>query len=257
MLSRLSVSPLLRIVLARPPARSNRCAFSHSPALQVGGTPLACLRGKHMAANIGSVADFAAIVALAQAVLLGINTSQSCPAAHGATSGTCTRRALPQACRWASVARASSDSKPSTDSSGLPSAPPLTTTSEGSGDGSSGDGPGDDDRSSQRTWRNTVDDIVTIAAALAISLVVRTCVFKAPLVCALRGCSKALRGAGTSLALTMEFAPCMRVFDGATVAIAMAHDIRVPFKVTMNGDLACVSPLLFIPITGVTLRRAC
>lgn len=83
----------------------------------------------------------------------------------------------PAPCRWSAVVRADPDAKPSTDSAGLPSAPPLTTTSEGSGGGSSGDGPGGDEGSSERTWRNTVDDIVTIAAALAISLVVRTCAF--------------------------------------------------------------------------------
>lgn len=56
----------------------------------------------------------------------------------------------------------------------LPNAPSLNGKDSSGGDGG-GDGGGDDESGDERTWRETADDVITVAAAVFISLGIRTC----------------------------------------------------------------------------------
>lgn len=69
------------------------------------------------------------------------------------------------------IARSSSKKKdiPAQD---VPEAPPLTSGDDGRGNSGPEDPPGE---SNERTWRDTLDDAITIGAAIIISLGIRTC----------------------------------------------------------------------------------
>lgn len=73
------------------------------------------------------------------------------------------------------VARSSSKKKdiPAQD---VPEAPPLTSGDDGRGNSGPEDPPGE---SNERTWRDTLDDAITIGAAIIISLGIRTYVAEA------------------------------------------------------------------------------
>lgn len=73
-------------------------------------------------------------------------------------------------CR-AVIARSSSKKKDLPAAQDVPQAPPLTT-GDGGGDNDGPEEPRND--GNERTWRDTLDDAITIGAAIIISLGIRT-----------------------------------------------------------------------------------